>query len=75
MTSFLYCIMNIWKICITQWTNIFPMTSIKLCMRKQSKVQEKLMDFNMREYKKFIDTTSDLAVQLTLKLPSCWDVE
>lgn len=47
------------------------MTSIKLCMRKQSKVQEKLMDFNMREYKKFIDTTSDLAVQLTLKLPSC----
>ena len=48
------------------------MTSIKLCMRKQSIQSSREIDFNMTEYKKFIDRTSDLVVQLTLKkLPSC----
>lgn len=36
------------------------------------KVQERLMDFNITEYKMFIDTPSELALHLTLKkLSTC----
>ena len=52
---------NIWKTCITEWTNMFQM--INACYKAihgahGSTVQVRLMEFNVTEYEKFIDIVS-----------------
>ena len=63
---------NLWKTCITQWTNIFQcMTTAKSCIGKKKKNPfkglERPMDFNVTEYEKFINMTSDCTLLLTFK--------
>lgn len=57
---------NIWKICMTQWTHNFqwPMHDvIKLCMGKSySKIEDRLMDFDVKEFWR----VSELALDSTL---------
>lgn len=53
---------NIWKTRVTEWTNMFQMINAcyKAIYGAQGSfiVQERLMEFNVTEYEKFIDTVS-----------------
>ena len=70
---FWYCVMkcvNIWKVCITQWTIIFfkwPMLQTHAWVKNPFNVQEISLDFNVIQYKKYIVTVSNSTWQLTCK--------
>lgn len=51
---------NIFKICITQWTDSFQMTNAYV-------TRFEVQDFNLIKYEKFVDMFSDFTLQLTFK--------
>lgn len=60
---FLHCTIrcvNIWKTCITQWTNIFQMMSANV-------TKLEVQNFNVIKYEKVIGIFSDFTLQLTFK--------
>lgn len=70
---FWYCVMkcvNIWKVCITQGIIFFfkwPVLRIHTSVKDPFSVQERPLDFNVMEYKKYIVTVSNSTWQRTFK--------
>lgn len=63
--------MNIWKVSTTQPTTISKIAKAITKSKWVIKVVDRLMDFNVAEYRKLIDTVSDLVCNWTLRNTVC----